>query len=359
MRKFSLRRSAADPAMGSNADGSVGMVPRRERLQRESRRSIAPSPIASNAHGSVGMVPGARRRRRRRVESSDGSLRKKVAPVHVPEDWRDWADLLPELIGEISGRLLSLDVAEYHRFRAVCKRWRDLTADPRATPLDSRFRPRNWAVLTITPNARSIRRRLLNLATSASIIGVHLPALASHCHLCAADGLLVLLNRDTKAIRFVDPLTGSVTDFPDITRVVDPSSTRAADNVSKVFQGTWGGNVRVINGAGFDDSTSPPTLVLCLRYMLSNIIVTKPGEAHWTLVNPGQASYPMYDSAGKVLFYSLLSHGGHCYLTSPEGSVYILELRPQPRLVGIIDQRNICEPGTHHLRRVLSFLCPL
>jgi hypothetical protein len=54
-----------------------------------------------------------------------------------------------DLVGAISDRLLSLDVAEYRRFRDVCKPWRDLTDDPRAEVLDRRFRPRKsqlWLV---------------------------------------------------------------------------------------------------------------------------------------------------------------------------------------------------------------------
>ncbi|KAL6619292.1 hypothetical protein ACP70R_034431 [Stipagrostis hirtigluma subsp. patula] len=214
------------------------------------------------------------------------------------------------------------DVAEYLRFRAVCRPWRGLTADPRSGPLDSRFRPRNWAVLTITQDAGP-RRRLLNLATAASL-GVNLPALSTHCHLCAADGLLVLFDRATKAIRLVDPLSNAITDFP---------------AMAEMFQNASGMNPRLINGAGFDDSTSPPSLVLCLRDIVSTVIFAQPGDARWTPVTPGQASYSRYDSSGKVLFHSLLSRGGRCYLASPE-----------------VDQRPMCPPDTHHLKRVISFL---
>ncbi|TVU51056.1 hypothetical protein EJB05_02461, partial [Eragrostis curvula] len=177
--------------------------------------------------------------------------------------------------------------------------------------------------------------------------------------MCAADGLLVLLDRDTTVIRVVDPLSNAVT-VPALSSVVDASSSSStrADSVAKVFRKPWVINLRVINGAGFDDSTSPPTLVLCLRGMVSNIIVAKPGDAHWTLVAPGEASYPEYDAAGKLLFYSLLSWRGRCYLTSPEGSVYVLELQPLPRLVGIIDQRSLCAPDRHYLGLVFSFLVP-
>uniref|UniRef100_A0A0D9VHT9 F-box domain-containing protein n=1 Tax=Leersia perrieri TaxID=77586 RepID=A0A0D9VHT9_9ORYZ len=138
------------------------------------------------------------------------------------QEWRDWTNLAPDLIGEIANHLLSHDVSDYHRFRAACKPWRDLTSDPRAHGhiLDRRFRPRNWIVLAITPDstvATTTRRRLLNLATGSSI-RVDLPPLSTHCHMCSTDGLLVLYHRSTNAIRLLDPLTGVLTESPIFTK---------------------------------------------------------------------------------------------------------------------------------------------
>uniref|UniRef100_A0A0E0I9Q3 KIB1-4 beta-propeller domain-containing protein n=1 Tax=Oryza nivara TaxID=4536 RepID=A0A0E0I9Q3_ORYNI len=303
----------------------------------------------SIAHESEEMII---RTRRRKAEA--------VLVLHDPQDWRDWANLLAEMVGEIAGRLLAVDVAEYIRFRAVCGPWRERTADPRVRRLDARFRPRNWAVLTITPpppRRLPPRRRLLNLATAASI-GVVLPALSTHCHLCAADGLLVLFNKATNLISLLDPLTNTITGFPAIFLIAATATAAAAvpSSLSAMCRDRRF-NLRIFNGAGFDDTTSPPTLVLCLRDTVRSIIVAKPGDSHWTLVNPGEASYREYDSQGQLLFHSVLSWRGRCYVASPEGSVYVLELRPPlPRLVEIIDQRRMCPPDTHHLNRVLSFL---
>jgi hypothetical protein len=218
--------------------------------------------------------------------------RKTEAIVHGPEEWRDWANLLPDLVEDISGRLLSLDVAEYLRFRAVCKPWRKLTDDPHGAQvnLDSRFRPRGWVVLTITADARP-RRRLLNLATGSSL-GVDLPALSTHCHMCAADGLLVLFHRATKVIRLLHPLSNTIIDFPPISSMVaavpPPSKPEYLLVVSEDPYGMY--FMHAINGAGFDDSTSPPTLVLCLRERMRNIVFAKPGDTHWTLVNGGHTT---------------------------------------------------------------------
>ena len=86
-------------------------------------------------------------------------------------------------VEDIAGRLLSVDVSEYLRFRAVCAPCLELTDDPRTGGvLDGRFRPRNWMVLSMNHEAEP-HRRLLNLATAASL-GVDPPALSSHCHIC-------------------------------------------------------------------------------------------------------------------------------------------------------------------------------
>jgi hypothetical protein len=115
--------------------------------------------------------------------------------------------------------------------------------------------------------------------------------------------------------------------------------------------------MHAINGAGFDDSTSPPTLVLCLRERRRNIVFAKPGDTHWTLVNGGQASHPMHDDRdGKIMFYSLLSLRGRCYISSPEGSIYRVKLSPLPRLVEVVDQRRFAEPDNILAQRICSFL---
>uniref|UniRef100_M8D3Z0 F-box domain-containing protein n=1 Tax=Aegilops tauschii TaxID=37682 RepID=M8D3Z0_AEGTA len=300
-RQLSLRRSLAVPpvAAGSGDDGSQGMMTRARRrrlcLLAESSERERLGGLGASDESSARETTEARRQ-----------------VQFVPQEWRDWANLLPlDLIEEISGRLLSLDVAEYLRFRAVCRPWRGLTADPRAAGLlDSRFRPRNWMVLSIMPDVVP-PRRLLNLATAASL-GVHLPALSTHCHICAADGLLVLFHKPTRTIRLLDP--------------------------------------------GFDDSTSPPTFMLCVRAGVATIIFAKPGDAHWTLVSPGLVSHPFYDERRKVLFSSLLSLGGRCYISSPEGSVYLLELQPIPRLVKVVNQRRHAKKDYIWNNHIMSFL---
>lgn len=170
------------------------------------------------------------------------------------EERRDWANLIPDLIDEISGRLLSSDVSEYLRFRAVCKPWREGTDDPHAQAMDTRFRPRNWILLCITPDPTPRRRRILNLATGASL-AVDLPALSTHCYLCAADGLLVLYHRPTDAIRLLDPLSNDVvTDFPAIScsKILQVVPPRDPSHICAVYRDSPGLMPNSIDGAGLD-----------------------------------------------------------------------------------------------------------
>lgn len=299
------------------------------------------------------------RRRRLLAGSSERSGTNSEAFVQDlaagPQEWRDWANLTSDLVEDIAGRLLSHDVAEYYRFRAVCRPWRDHTADLRARgPLDRRFRPRNWVVLTISPDAGP-RRLVLNIATAASL-SVNLPALTTHCHLCAVDGLLVLFHRTTKAICLLDPLSNAVTEFPAISTssiVVNVPPT-LAHHFSMFFRDPDSVDGHSVNGACLDESTSPPTLVLCLRDNQSCIIVAKPGDPHWTLVNQGKLYHS--ETLGRLMFHSLLTQGGRCYVASLEGSIFQLELGPLPRLVEIISQRQDATRDAILYKRILSYL---
>jgi len=110
-----------------------------------------------------------------------------------------------------------------------------------------------------------------------------------------------------------------------------------------------------IDGAGLDDTTSPPSLVLCLRDAMHNIIFAKPGDEQWTLVSPGEASHWLFDWHGRIAFQSLAFFGGRCYF-SPEGSVYVLQLQPLPQLVEIVNQCNKSLDDVIRYRYIHSFL---
>uniref|UniRef100_A0A0D9X3G9 F-box domain-containing protein n=1 Tax=Leersia perrieri TaxID=77586 RepID=A0A0D9X3G9_9ORYZ len=261
----------------------------------------------------------------------------------------DWAnDFLPEIVEEISGHLLSIDVAEYIRFRAVCKPWRNLTAA--IAELDSRFRPRNWAVMSITHPEPWPHRRLLNLATAASI-SVVLPALADNCHLFAADGLLLTQAHlpPQPSHQFPHPFPPNLPHPRRLRRRRRQVESGGGDNID---------HVRIKKLQPQDDQWRRIRRLHNPTYPRPLPAWNRTDDHHWTLVTAGDASsyLPEYDAAGKILYHSMLPWRGRCYFASPEGSVYLLDLQP-PRLVEIVSQRHLCKPGTHHLvNRVLSFL---
>uniref|UniRef100_A0A0A8Y4G9 F-box domain-containing protein n=1 Tax=Arundo donax TaxID=35708 RepID=A0A0A8Y4G9_ARUDO len=91
----------------------------------------------------------------------------------------DWTNLGDGPAGLIADHLLANDVADYIRFRAVCRPWRLCSRDPREQcVLDRRFHPRQWIMLRETV-ATPHRRRLLNVS-SGHCICIDLPELHGH-----------------------------------------------------------------------------------------------------------------------------------------------------------------------------------
>uniref|UniRef100_A0A0E0MK24 Uncharacterized protein n=1 Tax=Oryza punctata TaxID=4537 RepID=A0A0E0MK24_ORYPU len=98
------------------------------------------------------------------------------------------------------------------------------------------------------------------------------------------------------------------------------SSSTAAEAISTMFHDRRRFNLRTINGVGFDNSTTPPKHLP--PDAVRSIVFAKPSDSHWTMVTPDEASYPEYDPSysGKILFHSLISKRGCCYVATPWSS---------------------------------------
>uniref|UniRef100_A0ACD5ZMW6 Uncharacterized protein n=3 Tax=Avena sativa TaxID=4498 RepID=A0ACD5ZMW6_AVESA len=248
--------------------------------------------------------------------------------------WRDWKNLPTDLVEDISGRLLTFDVADYLRFRATCKPWRDCTDNPRTGDgMDTRFRPRDWIVLYRCSDPSG--RTLVNVATGARAY-INLPELATHDQLGIADGLLVLVNKGGNDVSLLNPLTGALIRFPPLT--IDAAVNLPSLFGPSSFPTEWlPVDPTAIIGAGIDDSTSPSTLVLCLRPGRHLIVCAKPGDENWAY---GRISEKR--TAGKVaLVQSPVTFGGRCYFTTESGEIMVLDLSPGaqwPVLTFLLDE---------------------
>uniref|UniRef100_A0ACD5YBG2 Uncharacterized protein n=1 Tax=Avena sativa TaxID=4498 RepID=A0ACD5YBG2_AVESA len=228
--------------------------------------------------------------------------------------WRDWKNLPTDLVEDIAGRLLTFDVAEYLRFWAACKPWRDCTDNPRmCDEMDARFRPRDWIVLYRYDDPSG--RTLVNITTGARAY-VDFPELATHHQLGTAEGLLVLVNKGGNDTSLLNPLTGALIRFPSLT-------INAAVNLPSVYDSSsfptgWRPvDPTAITGASIDDSTSPSTLVLCLRTGWHLIVCAKPDDENWACGRIAKQR-----TAEKVaLVQSPVTFGGRCYFTTLVGAV--------------------------------------
>uniref|UniRef100_A0A0A9AYE0 KIB1-4 beta-propeller domain-containing protein n=1 Tax=Arundo donax TaxID=35708 RepID=A0A0A9AYE0_ARUDO len=270
------------------------------------------------------------------------------------EEWRDWRNLPSELTEEIATRLLRYDVAEYLRLRAACKAWRECTGY--SSGLDSRFRPRRWIMLSSCDGARC---RFLNLGTGACA-QVDLPELSGHRIESSTEGLLVLREKASDAIRLLNPLTRAITDLPPITAALRSVSPDWSEDWKTAYPS------RIVY-AGISDETSPPTVALFMRGQLWNIAYAKPGDERWALVDDkGWRTFPNQRVIrdGKALRYvwylSAVTLRGRIYFATFQGNILKLRLHPRPRLVPLVKDQS------HHMiwhcdmlyHNVVSYLVP-
>ncbi|CAN6205822.1 unnamed protein product [Urochloa humidicola] len=220
-----------------------------------------------------------------------------AAAASAPQPWSggSWADLDAGPASLIADRLLSEDVRDYVRFRAVCGAWRACCADPRThavSVFDRRFHPRRWIMLPLASNAGT-RRRFLNVDTGERIL-VGLQEYRRYCVLGpTAEGLVVLCRKDDYIVQLLNPLTAQLTDLPDATTLLDPSKTnRTMDQALNNFR---------ILSAGLADEYS----MVVLHFGGKALAMAKPGDERWTQLRPPDVIFSTLPFAGR--FYCATS----------------------------------------------------
>ncbi|XBI95278.1 hypothetical protein VPH35_031779 [Triticum aestivum] len=238
--------------------------------------------------------------------------RARIAGIPMDPNWRDWADLIAGPAGLIAERVLADDVADYLRFRMVCRTWRHCTASPHGYgSLDRRFHPRRWIMLPQTMGDVRKRRTFMNVSTGERL-QVNLPELCyQHVFGTTSDGLVVLCDRRTYAIRLLNPLTRQLTSLPDATTLQYTASSQ---------QRTSGYTLKFLQvfGAGLaDDST------VALYFGGTWLATAKPGDKQWTRL------HHIWDN----MIIATLPFAGRFYCVTEKAIMALDTSQRQPRLV--------------------------
>ncbi|CAL5083619.1 unnamed protein product [Urochloa decumbens] len=255
---------------------------------------------------------------------------------------RDWASIGGDgpagLIADLS---LASDVADYVRFRAVCRSWRRCSPeDPRTAGLDSRFLPRKWIMLD-NAHAAARRHRFLNVSTG-ECIRTDLPELAEHSLLTPTpEGLLLLLHEPTLVVRLLNPITRQLTGLPPVTALLPPELRRRRQSGCQL-----GGSFRV-RGAGIVADDDASAAVVVYFHSCYTLAVAKPGHERWTVVQ---------GKDGEIC--SALPFAGRFYCTTRKG-IMVLDTsgsdQQPPRLVTAVETKaprfiyNVIATETLHL----------
>ncbi|CAM0885365.1 unnamed protein product [Alopecurus aequalis] len=219
----------------------------------------------------------------------------------------DWADLPDGLAGLIAERVLAYDVADYLRFRAVCRPWRRCSADPRAHGgLERRFHPCRWTMLR-EELAAPDRSCFLNTSTG-ECVQVDIPELHHHDLLAVTpEGLLLLLSKPPlTTVRLLNPLTRHLTDLPPLLPPEHHGNLLDRSSFSNTYFSACG------SGIASDDST----VVLCFN-QLCMLGMAKPGDDHWTLLHYNEHHW---------MTMAALMFAGRFYYVNRRHGVMVLEM---------------------------------
>jgi hypothetical protein len=187
----------------------------------------------------------------------------------------DWASLPPELTELIAARVLAANMVDYMSMRAVCACWRASTASPRDPSLrDARLRPRGWVALCdgdgVRPRPTHARSVAFLCTATGRCVRVRLPELRGHRIVGFTDGLLILLNKGTTAVRVLHPFTRVAVDLPPIGPII---MTMVKDQLSRAW----------VRAAVCMSQNSIAVVVWFLN--AAGVVVAEPGSPCWSVVH--------------------------------------------------------------------------
>ncbi|KAF7106818.1 hypothetical protein CFC21_107525 [Triticum aestivum] len=168
------------------------------RLRAMGKKLPPSTPTAGRRRKGPSLVPLSACKRRRTPEASG------------------WASLPTDVVHLVTSRLLAGDVVDYIVFRAVCSGWRSCTSDARDPTLS---RPdlwlRGWVALCDGDGVRPDDAGEIGFfhTRTARRLRVRLPELRRHRIIGLTQGLIILLNKRTAAVRVLHPFTRVVVDL--------------------------------------------------------------------------------------------------------------------------------------------------
>ncbi|KAK3125479.1 hypothetical protein QOZ80_7BG0605470 [Eleusine coracana subsp. coracana] len=253
------------------------------------------------------------------------------------QQWRDWANLTDGPAVLIAERVLANDVANYIRFRSVCRPWRRCSDDPRRhSALDSRFHPRQWLIMLGDKDneeekkTKTPRRRCFMNTTTGQCVSMDLPELHHHSHRRAfgptAEGLLVLIDERSLVVRVLNPFTRRLTQLPSVASLLG-CTERPRHPYTAVS----------VVGAGLAGDRA-----FALAFGGGTLAVARPGSAGWTPVG-ALRSWSVSSS---------LSFAGRFYCVV-DGAVMVLRSvannQTPPRMEVVAALARPCSATTVHL----------
>ena len=220
--------------------------------------------------------------------------------------------------------------------RSVCAPWRASTASPRDPTLrDVRFRPRGWVALCDGDGVRPADACQVNFFHTSTRLRVRLPELRGHRIVGFTDGLLILLNKSTTAVRVLHPFTRVFLDLLPLANIfhllVKDTWSRAWMEAAVCMSYTsitvvaWFPNVPVVVCA---EPTRPRWLVIYRNLHLWNVLPfqgrlfgIRKGTGQIIQLYPRHLQYPVVacipNNFGHPLmcYYYFVEFGGRMLLT--------------------------------------------